>query len=100
MVLGPSALPTVNGHYGGQELTCASLIVGFLCSVSKLAGRLGVAGKWPHVLFHEKEHRQGLGNLDRRASAHGKPFDGVFLEITGLANLAPIAFMFFTNPFG
>ena len=41
---------------------------------------------------------RALAELDRRASAHGKPFDGVFLETTGLADPAPIAFTFFANP--
>jgi len=41
---------------------------------------------------------RALAELDRRASAPGKPFDGVFLETTGLVDPAPITCTFIANP--
>ena len=41
---------------------------------------------------------RALAELDSWTSAWGKPFDGVFLETTGLVDLAQIAFTFFVNP--
>lgn len=45
-----------------------------------------------------KDIVRALAELDKRANARGRPFDAVFLETTGLADPAPIAFTFFANP--
>jgi hypothetical protein len=39
-----------------------------------------------------------LAELGRRSEQAGRPYDNVVLETTGLADPAPVAFTFFTNP--
>ena len=45
-----------------------------------------------------KNNVRALAELDRRASAHRKPYDGVFLKTTGLADPDPTTFTLFAKP--
>ena len=45
-----------------------------------------------------KDIVRALSDLDARVKQRGKPFDSVLLETTGLADPAPVAYTFFSNP--
>lgn len=45
-----------------------------------------------------KDILSALAELHRRSEQVGTPYDNIVLETTGLADPAPVAFTFFTNP--